>query len=116
MVRGPRSSPPGRRGRSPCKVAARLPSTNSGQISRPGAPRRFHQSIPTSEKRLSAPKVPDISPSNDPRVFGSAGRSDGVVTTADDVETADGIDDLIIDAPFAPPNDDGTDDPPENEE
>ena len=37
-------------------------------------------------------------------------------TTADDVETADGIDDLIIDAPFAPPNDDGTDDPPENEE
>jgi hypothetical protein len=38
------------------------------------------------------------------------------VTTADDVETADGIDDLIIDAPFAPPNDDSTDDPPENEE
>jgi len=116
MVRGPRSSPPGRRGRSRCKVAARLPSRDSGQVSRPGAPRRFHQSIPASEKRPSGPKVPGISPSNDPRDFGPTGRSDGVVTTADDVETADGIDDLVIDAPFAPPNDDSTDDPPENEE
>ncbi len=116
MVRGPRSSPPGRRVRSRGKVAARLPSTDSGQISRPGAPRRIHQSIPASEKRLSGPKFPDISPSNNPRVFRPTGRNDGVVTTADDVETADGIDDLIIDAPFAPPNDDGTDDPPENEE
>lgn len=116
MVRGPRSSPPGRRGRSRGKVAARLPSTDSGQVSRPGAPRRFRQSIPAFEKRPSGPKFSDISPSNDPRNFDPAGPSDGVVTTADDVETADGIDDLIIDAPFAPPNDDGTDDPPENEE
>jgi len=116
VVGGRRSSPPGRRGRSRCKVPARRPSTDSGQVSRPRAPHRFHQSIPAIEKRPSGPKFPDISPSNDPRDFGPTGRSDGVVTTADDVETADGIDELIIDAPFAPPNDDGTDDPPENEE
>ena len=105
----PTSRPPRRRGRSLCKVAARRPSKDGGQVSRSRAPRQFQQPTHLLDKRLGGPKVPGISPSIDPRSFGPTGIADRMATTTDD------IDDFIIGVPV-PPMDDDSDDPEEIEE
>ena len=106
----PTSRPPRRRGRSVCKVAARRPSKDGGQVSRSRAPRQFQQPTRLLDKRQGGPKVPGISPTNDPRRFGPTGIGDRMETTADY------IDDFILGVPVAPPMDDDSDDPVEIEE
>jgi len=106
----PTSRSPRRRGRSLCKVAARRPSKDGGQVSRPRASRQLQISTHLLDKRPNGPKVPGISPSIDPRSFGPTGIGDGMETTADY------IDDFILGVPVPPPMDDDSDDPAEIEE